>query len=49
VTRYPVEGKDSITEISLSVGYANPSHFARLYRRTYGEPPHATRRRSEMS
>lgn len=36
---------DSITEISLRVGYANPSHFARLYRQCYGETPTATRAR----
>ena len=38
----------SVTEVSLAVGYANPSHFAFLYRRTYGETPSArgTPRRS---
>ena len=40
------ESEESITEISLHVGYANPSHFARLYRRRYGESPHETRRHS---
>jgi AraC-like DNA-binding protein len=29
----------SVTEASLSVGYANPSHFAYLYRRTFGSTP----------
>lgn len=46
VARQLVEnGTDSITEISLRVGYANPSHFARLYRECYGETPTATRAR----
>jgi AraC-like DNA-binding protein len=29
----------SVTETSLAVGYANPSHFARLFRRAYGMRP----------
>jgi AraC-like DNA-binding protein len=29
----------SITEAALAVGYANPSHFAFLFRREYGVPP----------
>lgn len=31
----------SVTEVSLAVGYANPSHFAYLYRRTFGVTPSA--------
>lgn len=33
----------SVTEVSLQVGYANPSHFARLFRRHYAVPPKAWR------
>ncbi len=29
----------SVTETSLAVGYANPSHFAKLFRRHYGIAP----------
>lgn len=29
----------SVTQVSLAVGYANPSHFARLFRCAYGMPP----------
>lgn len=32
-------GGMSVTEVSLAVGYTNPSHFAYLYRRTFGAPP----------
>ena len=32
-------GNVSVTEASLAVGYANPSHFAYLYRRTFGATP----------
>lgn len=32
-----------VMETSLQVGYANPSHFARLFRRHYGVPPKAWR------
>jgi len=38
-------GDAAVTEISLKVGYANPSHFARLYRASFGESPSETRRR----
>lgn len=31
----------SVTEVSLMVGYANPSHFAKLFRRYYGVAPSA--------
>ncbi len=31
----------SVTEASMTVGYANPSHFARLFRREYGQSPSA--------
>jgi AraC-like DNA-binding protein len=34
-----LEGGASVTDASLSVGYANPSHFAYLYRRTFGSTP----------
>ena len=29
----------SVTDVALAVGYANPSHFAFLFRRAYGHPP----------
>jgi len=35
------EGRRSVTEVSLAVGYANPSHFALLFRRCYGIAPSA--------
>lgn len=31
----------SVTDVSLAVGYANPSHFAKLFRRYYGVAPSA--------
>lgn len=31
----------SITEVSLAVGYANPSHFAQMFRKATGLPPSA--------
>ncbi|ATQ42949.1 helix-turn-helix transcriptional regulator [Caulobacter mirabilis] len=34
----------SVTEAALQVGYANPSHFARLYRRAFGVSPRQTER-----
>lgn len=33
----------TVTDVSLAVGYANPSHFARLFRRHYGIPPRLAR------
>ena len=30
------ETKQSVVEIALDVGYANPSHFARFFRRETG-------------
>ncbi|MDO9427101.1 MAG: AraC family transcriptional regulator [Methylobacterium sp.] len=36
--------KLSITSISLAVGYANPSHFARLFQREFGTRPSALRK-----
>jgi AraC-like DNA-binding protein len=35
------DGHYSVTEVSLAVGYANPSHFAFLFRRAFAEPPSA--------
>ncbi|NRA88132.1 MAG: helix-turn-helix transcriptional regulator [Rhizobiales bacterium] len=32
-------GNLSVTEISLTVGYANPSHFAYLFKRQFGNSP----------
>ena len=32
-------GASNVTEAALSVGYSNPSHFARIYRKRYGVPP----------
>ncbi|MGQ3027336.1 MAG: helix-turn-helix transcriptional regulator [Ferrovibrionaceae bacterium] len=31
----------TVTEASMTVGYANPSHFARLFRREFGQTPSA--------
>ncbi|WP_404979788.1 helix-turn-helix domain-containing protein [Caulobacter segnis] len=33
------EQEVSVIEAALQVGYANPSHFARLYRRAFGVSP----------
>jgi AraC family transcriptional regulator len=33
------ETKKSVVEIALDVGYANPSHFAQLFRRETGLSP----------
>lgn len=33
------EDDASVTEIALSVGYANPAHFAKIFRRYYGVAP----------
>lgn len=38
------EGKKSITEISLHVGFSNPSHFARSFKKEYGVIPHEYRK-----
>lgn len=34
------EGKSSVTEISMHVGFSNPSHFARSFKQEYGVSPH---------
>ena len=33
------EGNQSITEISLYVGFSNPSHFAKSFRQEFGTTP----------
>jgi AraC family transcriptional regulator len=38
------ETKKSVVEVALDVGYANPSHFAQLFRRETGLPPSDYRR-----
>jgi AraC family transcriptional regulator len=38
------ETKDSVVEVALDVGYANPSHFAQLFRRETGLSPSDYRR-----
>lgn len=42
--RLLMEGQASVTEVAMAVGYANPSHFALMFRRRYGVPPSALRR-----
>nr|WP_314074276.1 AraC family transcriptional regulator [uncultured Roseococcus sp.] len=42
--RLLLEGRSSITEVAMAVGYANPSHFALMFRRRYGVSPSALRR-----
>lgn len=32
-------GGTNVTEAAIAVGYANPSHFAKLFRRQFGMPP----------
>jgi AraC-like DNA-binding protein len=34
----------SITDVALAIGYANPSHFAKLFKRRYGAAPLTWRR-----
>jgi AraC-like DNA-binding protein len=34
----------SVTEVALAIGYANPSHFAKLFKRRYGATPQVWRR-----
>ncbi len=36
----------AITEVALSVGYANPSHFAKLFKRRFGSAPRAWQRQA---
>jgi AraC family transcriptional regulator len=38
------ETKKSVVEVALDVGYANPSHFAQLFRRETGLSPSDYRR-----
>jgi len=38
------ETKQSVVAIALDVGYANPSHFAQLFRREIGLSPSNYRR-----
>ncbi len=40
-----VAGSESITAIALAVGYGDHSHFTRDFRRAFGIPPRAYRRR----
>jgi AraC-like DNA-binding protein len=40
-------GATSVTDAALAVGYANPSHFAKLFRRRYGLLPRQWRTRQE--
>ena len=37
--RTMLESGRSVTEVSMAVGYANPSHFAKLFRRQFGVRP----------
>jgi AraC family transcriptional regulator len=38
------ETKKSVADVAVEVGYANPSHFARLFRRETGLSPTVYRR-----
>ncbi|AEO47378.1 AraC family transcriptional regulator [Rhodospirillum rubrum F11] len=33
------QGEDSVTGVALSVGYSNPAHFAKVFRRYFGVSP----------
>jgi len=33
------DGTQTVTEVALAVGYANPSHFAKLFKRQFGRRP----------
>jgi AraC-like DNA-binding protein len=39
------ETKTSVIDVALEVGYTDPSHFARLFRRETGLPPSEYRRK----
>lgn len=39
-----LDGRESITEIALHVGFSNPSHFARSFKKEYGINPHKYRK-----
>jgi AraC-like DNA-binding protein len=40
-------GDESVTSIALAVGYANPAHFSKIFRRYFGlSPSHYTRQKS---
>jgi transcriptional regulator GlxA family with amidase domain len=32
-------GRLTVVEIAVEVGFENASHFSRLFRETYGQPP----------
>ena len=38
------EGRRTITEIALHVGFSNPSHFARSFKQEYGVSPNSYRK-----
>ena len=38
------EGRSTITEIALHVGFSNPSHFARAFKQEYGLSPNSFRK-----
>lgn len=42
-------GKSSVTEAALSVGYANPAHFAKLFRRHFGMAPSQYGQRGDIA
>lgn len=33
------QGEETVTDIALTVGYSNPAHFAKIFRRYYGVSP----------
>jgi len=43
------EGNFSVTEVALEVGYNSLSHFARLFKQTYGISPHTFMKRISNS
>ncbi|MFP4232057.1 MAG: helix-turn-helix transcriptional regulator [Spirochaetaceae bacterium] len=43
------EGGRSVTEVAFEVGYSSLSHFARIFKQTYGTSPHYYARQSASS
>ncbi len=42
-------GGQTVTDVALAVGYANPAHFSKVFRRCHGYPPSELLRREGVS
>ena len=45
---YDAKAGDTVTSIALRCGFSNPGHFAREYRKIYGETPSESLRRASL-